>query len=211
MNYNKAILGIALACTMMASCDKPKSFPCEITIYRSADAGFDSISVYCYESDYMRSREVFLGKLNADTTRISENCNLKESRVGFFKLDNDSIAHYFVIEPGKLMVKLYKDNIILEGSASNRKLIMFRHKVNAILQAKDKIRDEYQKSISDSTLTAANEREWYVSDSILSDSLQKSLVEFMVINDAAAKIAREQYAPLLRESSWSEIEQSQKQ
>ena len=109
------------------------------------------------------------------------------------------------------MVKLYKDNIILEGSASNRKLIMFRHKVNAILQAKDKIRDEYQKSISDSTLTVANEREWYVSDSILSDSLQKSLVEFMVINDAAAKIAREQYAPLLRESSWSEIEQSQEQ
>ena len=159
----------------------------------------------------MRSREVFLGKLNADTTRISENCNLKESRVGFFKLDNDSTAHYFVIEPGKLMVKLFKDNIILEGSANNRKLFMFRHKVNAILQAKDKIYDEYQKSISDSTLTAANEREWYVNDSILSDSLQKSLVEFMVINDAAAKIAREQYAPLLRESSWKEIEQSQEQ
>ena len=100
------------------------------------------------------------------------------------------------------------DEVFLDMSGTQ---LIYPDPVAVAYEIKDKIRDEYQKSISDSTLTAANEREWYVSDSILSDSLQKSLVEFMVINDAAAKIAREQYAPLLRESSWSEIEQSQEQ
>lgn len=205
----KAILGTALVLTFFASCDKPKSFPCEITICRTADATFDSISVYCYESDYMRSREVYLGKLQGDTTRISENCNLKESRVGFFKLDNDSTPHYFVIEPGKLKVDLSKKNIIIEGSDDNRRLFALRRRVNDILQAKQHVQAEYLKSISDSTLTAADERAWFVRDSILSDSLQKSLVRFIMRQDAAAKIALEQYAPLLRESSWEEIEEKQ--
>ena len=205
----KAILGTALALTMLTSCDKPKSFPCEITICRTADATFDSISVYCYESDYMRSREVYLGKLQGDTTRISENCNLKESRVGYFKLDDDSLPHYFVIEPGKLKVDLMKNNIVMQGTGDNRRLFVLRRRGNEILQAKEYVQAEYQKSISDSTLTAADERAWFVRDSILSDSLQKTLVRFVIRRDAAAKIALEQYAPLLRESSWEEIEEKQ--
>ena len=207
MNY-KALFAAILAMLMLVSCDKPKSFPCDITICRSADAESDSISVYCFETDYMKLREVYLGRLNVDTTRISENCNLKESRVGLFKLGHDTIPHYFVIEPGKVKVILSKDKVVIEGSGGNRSLFLFRQQIGRILSEKNAVMAKYQKSISDSTLTAADERSCYESDSILSDSLQKCLVRFLIKDDAAAKIALEQYAPLLRESSWEEIEKA---
>ena len=207
MNY-KALFAAILAMLMLVSCDKPKSFPCDITICRSADAECDSISVYCFETDYMKLREVYLGRLNVDTTRISENCNLKESRVGLFKLGHDTIPHYFVIEPGKVKVILSKDKVVIEGSGGNRSLFLFRQQIGRILGEKNAVMAKYQKSISDSTLSAADERSCYESDSILSDSLQKCLVRFLIKDDAAAKIALEQYAPLLRESSWEEIEKA---
>lgn len=207
MNY-KALFFAVLAMFMLVSCDKPKSFPCDITICRSTDADYDSISVYCFETDYMKLREVYLGKINVDTTRISENCNLKESRVGLFKLDSDTMPHYFVIEPGKVKVNLSKDKVVIEGSGSNRALFMFRQSIGKILRVKNSIMAEYHKRIADSTLTITEERSCYARDSILSDSLQRCLVRFLSKDDAAAKIALEQYAPLLRESSWREIEKA---
>lgn len=190
---------------MASGCDKPKSLPCEITICKDAEAEYDSISVFCYETDYLKSRKVYLGRLNDDTTRITENCNIKDSRIGFYKLDEDSVAHYFVIEPGAIQINLYKDKIVLQGSQSNKRLIEFRQEVRNILNDKEAIYKKYAQFAADSTLTLADERNCYSQDSILSDSLQIVLQRFVSKGDAASKIAIEEFSPLFTKNTWQAI------
>ncbi len=188
------------------SCDKPKSFPCNIWVTKSADAFSDSLSVYCFERDYLKVRLVYEGRVIGDTLHIAENCNEMVPRVGFFKVGNDSAAHYFVIEPGELGINITKQNVVMQGYKSNRKLIELRSLVERIQDAKMRNRADYMKMVEDSTLTADFEKSCFAKDSILTDSLQNTIVNGCSFNDAVRMIVKEQYANVLKPENMSKIE-----
>jgi hypothetical protein len=190
---------------LLASCDKPKSFPCNITVEKSADAFTDSFTVYCFEQDYSKSRLVYSGKLLKSKTLITENCNEMVARVGFFKLGNDSVAHYFVIEPGEIGLKINKENVLIKGLQSNRRLIELRNEVKKINDAKKQVLKEYLRMVEDSALTADFERACFVKDSILSDSLQSVIIRGSAINDAVKQIVKEEYSKALKPETWSSL------
>lgn len=208
MIIRRAFLHMLALCLVVVSvsCDKRRCFPCEITISKSADAEMDSVSLYCYESDYHRSREIFTGKVGSDTISIVENSNLKMPRVAYFRLGKDSVCHYFVIEPGKVDVRICKNMLVVTGGGSNRRLFELSNAVRSIDRSRGVIDSLYMKHAADSTLTGKMERRFFKSDSVLADSAQRLLVQFVRNDDAASMIAKELYSKRFARKSWNEME-----
>lgn len=190
---------------VFVSCDKRRSFPCEITISKSAEASIDSISLYCYETDYHRSREIYMGKVASDTVRLVENSNLKMPRVAYFRLGTDSVCHFFVIEPGKVDLRIDKNLLVMTGGGSNRRLFELRSGIRAIDRSRAMIDSLYVKHAGDSTLTSKMENVYFKKDSVLADSVQTLLVRILKNGDATSIIAKELYSKRLTLKSWKEL------
>ncbi|MGM9802587.1 MAG: hypothetical protein ACI308_00260 [Muribaculaceae bacterium] len=204
MKHN--ILFVILAMVLvLTACDRKKSYPCQITFHLAADAKSDSISVFCYESDYNRSRTVFQGRIQDESLTLLENCNAPISRAAYFKCGDDTVSHHFVIERGSVNVWIKKDVVLIEGTHSNAALFNFKKTIRRIQADKVKIANDYLAVVADSTLTQQLERKYFYKDSVLSDSLQQVLVDFFNRGDAAARIAQQSYSPLLSKDSWNKL------
>jgi len=202
-NY-KIILSLLLMLFMGLSCDRQRSYPCDISITISPESKYDSISIFCYEEDYHKVREMYVGKV-CGTTVIQENNNVDFSRVGYFQLDCDTICHYFILEPGKVDVKILKDWILVTGANSNRNLFELRKKIRGLQLARDVNYAKYLQGVNDSTMTCDYEQMAFSKDSVLANCIQKTLVKFISNGDAAARVVKEQYSKLLTKDSWSKI------
>ena len=199
------LLYMALFALIGVSCQKKRSQVCEIAIDVSKDAN-DSISVFCYEPDYNRSRIIFTGRVDNGHLLLADNDNTGVPHVAYFVCGDDSVAHYFVLEPGSVKINIEKDIIRIEGSRSNYELFSFRRHINAIDSERLRLQENYLKDVCDSVLTQSAEEIAFKRDSVLSDSIQRLLVMRIGRGDAVARILKEQYSTRRSSDSWNKIE-----
>ncbi len=195
---------ILLLASVVSSCDKRRVYPCEISISVSKDAPCDSLSVYCYESDYNRTRLLYNGVVK-DSLKLMEYTNTMVPDVAYFCIGSDTVCHYFVLEPGRVDIQLLKDWVLITSGGTNRHLFEFRKKIRSIDKQRELIDSLYRKHAGDSTLTFAQEQRWFKRDSVMSDSLQRLFKAFVNRGDAAAAIVREQYAKRLSLATWKDV------
>lgn len=198
------LIYIAVFVLVGVSCQQKRSHVCEISIDVSQDAE-DSLSVYCYEPDYNRSRIIFTGKIVDGHLLLSDNNNTGVSRVAYFLCGEDTVAHYFVLEPGRVDIAIEKERIRIQGSRSNYDLFCFRNSIKRIDYERKRIKDSYLKDVRDSVLNEAVEMAAFTRDSVLADSVQHLLVKRIGRGDAVSRIIKEQYSSRLTQASWEKI------
>ena len=185
----------------LSSCDKVKSFPCEISIMCKKSVS-DRIKICCLEQDYYKTRVLYDGVLKDSTISITENCNLNNPRIGYFVLSSDSVPHYFIIEPGKIIINRIDKFVILNGSKKNRTLINLRGEINKIIEQKAELLKEYNQLLADSILTQRREYEIHAKDSALYSKLQNKLVLYLNNDDITSKILKEEFYKYLSDEIW---------
>lgn len=201
---NFSLIYIAVFVLVGVSCQQKRSHVCEISIDVLQDAK-DSLSVFCYEPDYNRSRIIYTGKIRDGHLLLTDNDNTGVSRVAYFLCGDDSVPHYFILEPGRVDIVVEKERIRIKGVRSNYDLFSFRSVIKRIDDERQRVKDSYLKDMCDSVLTETAEIAAFTRDSVLADSVQHLLVKRIGRGDAVSRIIKEQYSTRLTSASWEMI------
>lgn len=114
------------------------------------------------------------------------------------RFDNDSTTpFYFVLEPGTTSMTLGTDHWRVSGSPLSQvyqSMVAQRHD---IMTQRAEVWKQYLVKVNDSTLKRGTEQSLVERDSVLNDSLQNLMVQWMNRDDAVGIIIRQRFASTL--------------
>ena len=113
--------------------------------------------------------------------------------MAFITFDTIAAPFYFVLEPGHTTITIHRDRWSIIGGRGNNDYTRFLNQRQRLIDERKRNLDRYLQAAADSTLSLRGERKAFVTDSLLSDSLQRLLRQHMARRDAVGRIICERF------------------
>ncbi len=192
---NKLLFFIAVS-LLTVSCTKvPNSFTLDISLNKK-DA--DSVYIYIYEKEYGALR--LYDKNAVRNGRVHFAGEINEPRIAFFKLNNDSVPYYFILNNNHISFSFNDNKFILKGGNDNAQYFRYLLIRQNIENAKKSVWNKYEKYANDSILTDSIENALRTLNDKLSDSLENITLECINTKSLESEIVWRRFGNSLPDS-----------
>ena len=166
-------VGALLAAMILPACspspEAGKQYNYVLSLNVSAERHADSAQIFL--ADTLYNKTILLHTATKFPARYES--QTYKPQIGFVRLSGDTVPYFFIIEPGKIDIRIEKDYMSIHGGELNDHYFYLLRLIQTIKRHQDENRAEYLKMAADSTLTADHERRLFSTDSLLTDSLTR--------------------------------------
>lgn len=190
MRIRFSILLIVLL--MLCGCQERKTVGTyQVTCELRPPVARDSVMLLVYEPDYGRLRELGWAK-NADGEFVLKG-EIDEPHRALLKFGTDSSAlvFNFILEPTDIRIAIGEGSWRIDGGRENREYMRVLNDFQRMEQDRKKLWQRYSSHAADSTLTEKMERELFLADSLLADSMQNRVVDFVNRGTMAGQLVKQ--------------------
>lgn len=183
---NCKILLLGLICMLFASCEKrEKEYALKVDVENSV---VDTLSVYLEKSDYAGWEKV--GELYNITGTIDTLLCGQIREPGVIKVDFHKTSRpvYLVANDYTTSIRVKNNVIIISGRGENDDMIKYYKARAELLKQQYNVRLKHKTHINDTTLTKEIERNLYVQDSVLQDSINYLTTEALNKNEILSRV-----------------------
>ncbi len=195
------ILATAAAALALASCGHTPSAwqpmgDFELMCHMAQVVAKDSATLLLADDDYARLR--LLGGRHIDSTgTFTFRGQTSGEHVAVLRFSGEKRPFCFVLGPGATSIVIEKDRVVVTGSSQNHDYISCLKAVKELQRQRRSNFAAYCKEAADSTLNAAKENRYQLTDHRLADSIQSVCLAGINAGTPAAKLIGERCMRLL--------------
>ena len=205
--HSALLIMMAVAVAMLTGCvenlDK-SHFRVECKI--SPELGTDSVSMMLVMDDYNSVYHVATVARDKDSQTFVFEGNVEKPTVACLKFSNDTIPMMFIVEPGVTKIEISANDLVMSGGDNNHEYMTYLKTRKALTIEMQKLHQEYLAHVApDSTIDVELERQYFIRDSLLIDSLERITVDAINRRDVASTIIFERYVNTLSRKNLQNI------
>jgi len=181
-----------------------KEYHVECTVDKSL--GNDSVTLMLLDDAYERVWRVATVGVDSVSGAFVFDGHIEQPCVAYLKFANDSTPLMFVLEHGDSYISVAPHSLVVSAGNLNHDYMLYLKQRMAINAARKTVHNEYlQAAAPDSVISFEQERQFFVRDSLLVDSLERITLETINLGNPVSRIVFDRFVTSLRPSYLKQI------
>ena len=207
MKFLSQLVIVVFAVAMLAACvENLEKSRYRVECKIAPELETDSVSLMLLMDEYNSVYHVAtVGCDNKSQAFVFEG-NIEEPTIAYLKFSNDTMPMLFVVEPGMTQINITPNGLVIGGGDANHEYMTYLKARKMLTDERLKLHQEYLDHLApDSTIAVLLEHQYFVRDSVLTDSLERITVDAINRGNKVSTIIFERYVNTLSRKNLQNI------